>query len=99
MYKVEAFSSSKDSKMRIITGMSSYKLFNPSKEVSNIIMSRSISTWKEAIKVNTTRPFSLPPLFLYPILFHVQFVSCIQVNKILPTSASNFDLCMGSEIK
>jgi hypothetical protein len=43
--------------MRIITGTGLYKLFNPSKEISNIIIYRSISTWKEAIKVNTTRPF------------------------------------------
>ena len=70
MNKAEAFSSSKDWKMRIITGMGLYKLFNPSKEVSNIIMSISISTWKEAIKVNTTRPFSLPPLFLWQSWIH-----------------------------
>jgi hypothetical protein len=64
MNKAEAFSSSKDWKMRIITGTGLYKLFNPSKETSNIIIYRSISTWKEAIKVNTTRPFCFASTFL-----------------------------------
>jgi len=62
--KAEVFSSSKDWKMRIITGTGLYKLFNLPKEVSDIIIYRSISTWKEAIKVNTTSPFCFASTFL-----------------------------------